>query len=76
MRMYPHELTIRAPVVTLLEMYNTGMFRNGRRNHVYDKKFIHLLIIEFVGLDDIESQKPLDEITKKMMFGNFLNSLN
>lgn len=74
MRIYPHELTIRGPVVTLLEMYNMGIFRNGRRHHVYDQKFIHLLIIEFIGLSDIEDEKPIDDITMKFMFGKLLEN--
>jgi hypothetical protein len=69
MRIYPNEFTIRAPVVYLLEIYNSGIFRTGRRFQVYDQKFIDLLLLEFVGLDDLEQQKPLDQITNKFLFG-------
>lgn len=72
MRIYPNELTIRSPVVHLLQIYNQGIFRTGKRCHVYDQKFIGLLLIEFVGIDDLEQQKPLEQITNKLLFGNKL----
>lgn len=75
MRKYPHEMTIRMGVIHLLEMYNTGMFRDGRRSHVYDQRFINLLLVELVGLDDIENGTPIDDITKKFMYSK-LNLLN
>lgn len=70
--MYPHEITIRLSVAHLLEIYNTGMFRDGRRSHVYDQKFINLLLVELIGLDDIESGMPIDDITKKFLFSKLL----
>lgn len=70
MRIYPNEFTIRSPVVLLLQMYNTGIFRNGRRCHVYDQKFIDLLLIEFIGLDELKKQTSIDQLTTKFLFGN------
>lgn len=68
MRIYPNEITLRLSVITLLEMYNKGIFRNGRREDVYDQRFINLLLIELVGLEDMETGKIIDSVTKKCMF--------
>lgn len=69
MRIYPNELSIRQPIVRLLQIYNTGVLRTGMRAHVYDQKCIDLLLLDFVGLDDLQEQKPLEEMTRKMLFG-------
>lgn len=67
MRIYPNEITMRMPSVHLLQMYNTGMFKDGLRKHNYDQRFVNLLLLELVGLDDIENGTPINDITMKFI---------
>lgn len=69
MRIYPNEITIRFSVVTLLEMYNKGIFRSGQRAETYDQKFINLLLLELIGLDSMDKAEQIDDITMKFIFG-------
>lgn len=62
---------MRLSIVHLLEMYNSGIFRNGRRKHIYDQKFINLLLLELVGLDDIQTDTSIDNITMKFMHSKY-----
>lgn len=57
MRIYRDGLTLRTPAVELLKIYNSYIFNSGKKIDKFDRKVIWLLLIEFVGLDDITDGK-------------------
>lgn len=55
MRIYPHGLCIRNLTLQLLKIYSSDPFVNGKNKERYDRLFIHLLMGEFIGRNEIEN---------------------
>lgn len=67
MRIYANGLTIRAPAVELLKIYNSYMFNVGTNVAKFDRKVIWLLMVEVIGLEDINDGKRPEPYVIELM---------
>lgn len=57
MRIYPFGLTIRAAALDLLKIYSSPVFTTGPNTQKYDRKVVELLMVELIGIEDIQDGK-------------------
>lgn len=57
MRIYGNGLAMRTSAVDLLKIYNSVVFNSGNNVSRFDRKVTCILMVEFIGLEDIHHGK-------------------
>lgn len=67
MRIYPFGLTIRAAALDLLKIYSSSIFVTGPNSPKFDRKVVELLMIEFIGIEDMQDGKRPEPHVMELM---------